>query len=212
MNGNEGIVRTQVDALKELLEKSRNAHCREVHERADLQANEIRRRARRQARERVSRAAVEERTRLEREVRMVQAEIETEHRRRARQRDMALIEAGRDTLAAALAARWEQQAERTQWAESAVLEAGDVLLGKSWVLEHPPGWPDAERDRALALARERFGVSIEARADEGLDVGLRIRTGGALVDLSIPGLMANERSIEGELLAEFGRTAAGVES
>lgn len=206
MNERDSIVRTQADALKQLLEQSRNAHCKDAHDKAGSQAEEIRRRARRAARERVSKAAHEERARLERELRLVEAEIETEHRRRARLRDMALIEAGRDALASALAKRWADRAERAEWAKTVVTEAEAVLLGRTWVLEHPASWPADERDAALAFARERCGVSIEAQPDAALEAGLRIRTDSALVDMSIPGLMANERVIEGELLAEFNRT------
>jgi hypothetical protein len=210
MNESDSIVRRQADALKQLLEQSRNAHCRTVHDQAEAQAAELRKRARRAARDRVSKAAHEERARLERELRLVEAEIETEHRRRGRLRDSALIEAGREALAQALAARWQDRAERAEWARAAVIEAGEVLLGRSWVLEHPPGWAADECEQVLAFARERMGVEIEAQADETLAAGLRVRTDGASVDMSVAGLLANERSLEGALLAEFNRVAEGV--
>jgi hypothetical protein len=212
MNETDGIVRTQADALMQLLEQSRDAQCREVRERAGLQAAEFRRAARRQARERVSRAAHEERERLDREVRMVEAEIETEQRKRARRRDMELIAHGRDMLREALAARWRDRVDRDAWAEVAVMEAGEVLLGREWTLEHPADWAEEERDATLALARERCGAQVTVKAVEALGAGLRIRSEGALVDLSIPGLVANVRTIEGELLAEFNRAAEGETS
>lgn len=212
MNETDGIVRTQADALMQLLEQSRDAQCREARERAGLQAAELRRAARKQGRERVSRAAHEERERLDREVRMVEAEIETEQRKRARRRDMELIAAGRDTLREALAARWRNRAERAAWAEVAMIEAAEVLLGREWTLEHPADWADEERDAALTLAREHCDAQVTAKAVDELDAGLRIRSEGALVDLSIPGLLANVRTIEGELLAEFNRAAEGETS
>jgi hypothetical protein len=212
MKQTDSIVRMQVDALMELLEQSRSAQCQQAREGAELQATELRRRARKAVRERVSKAAHEERARLEREVRMVEAEIETEQRRRARRRDSMLIDSGHKLLAEALAARWKDRAGRAAWAEAAVHEAGDVLLGRDWVLEHPAGWAEDERDRALALARERCGARVDAKPVDGIEAGLRIRSGGALVDMSIAGLLANERSIEGELLAEFHRAAEGEQS
>ena len=212
MNETDGIVRTQADALMQLLDQSRDAQCQEARERAGLQAAEVRRAARKQARERVSRAAHEERERLDREVRRVEAELETEQRKRARRRDMELIAAGRDMLREALAARWGNRAGRAAWAEIGVLEAAEVLLGRDWTLEHPADWADEERDAALALARERCGAQVTAKAVAPLDAGLRIRSEGALVDLSIPGLLANVRTIEGELLAEFNRAAEGETS
>jgi len=209
MKETDGIIRTQVDALMTLLEQSRSAHCSEVHETATLEAAEIRRRARKLARGRVSKAANEERQRLEHEVRMVEAEIETEHRRRARKRDMALIEAGRAALAEALAARWGERAQRRAWAEALLAEAAEVLLRREWTLEHPAGWAAEEREHAIGFARESCGATLTAVPAEDLETGLRIRSEGALVDMSIPGLLANERTIEGELLAEFNRAAEG---
>ena len=212
MKESDSIVRTQVDALKELLDQSRNSHCSEVRDKAAVQARDIRKHARKQARERVRAAAREERERLEHEVRMVEAEIETEQRRRARRRDMSLIENGHSELAQALAQRWQDPAGRQAWAEAAVTDAAGVLLGRDWTLEHPADWPAAERDRTLALARERYGATIEARVVEGMESGVCIRSQGALVDMSVAGLLANERTIEGELLAAFNRAAEGEKS
>lgn len=209
MNQSDSIVRTQVDALKQLLEQSRESSCRSAREQAELQAAETRRKARAQARDRVSKAAHEERARLEREVRMVEAEIETEQRKLARQRDTALIEAGREALAAALARRWRDPVLRREWAEATVAEAEIVLLGRDWTLEHPADWPADECEQALALARSRCDAQMNSVVAADLEIGLRIRSAGALVDMSIPGLMANVRTIEGELLAEFNRVVAG---
>jgi hypothetical protein len=200
-----GIVQAQAEALKALLEQSRESQCRELRERAELQARELTRRARRQARERVSKAAHEERARLEREVRMVEAEIETEQRRRERERDLALIEAGHELLAETLAGRWEDRAGRAEWAEALMEEAQAVLFGREWTLEHPADWAGEERDAAIAYAREKCGAEVSATAVPDLAHGLRIRCKGALVDMSVAGLMAHTRTIEGALLAEVGK-------
>jgi len=212
MNGNESITRTQADALKTLLEESRDAQCREAREQAETQARDLRRQARKQARERVSKAAHEERDRLQHEVRVVEAEIETEQRKRARQRDMQLIAAGMGELEKALAERWDSRAARIHWAEVTVMEAAEVLLGREWTLEHPPEWSEAERDEALAFAAQHCGAEISPSAAADLAAGLRIRSKGAMVDMSVRGLMANQRSIKGALLAEFNRAAEGDES
>lgn len=212
MNGNDSIAGTQADALKNLLEESRDAQCREAREQAEIQARELRQRARRQARERVSKAAHEERDRLLHEVRVVEAEIETEQRKHARQRDMQLIAAGMTALEKALAEHWDSRAARVKWAEVTVMEAAEVLLGREWTLEHPPEWNEAERDEALAFAAQHCDAKISATAAGDLEAGLRIRSKGATVDMSVSGLMANQRSIKGALLAEFRRAAEGDES
>lgn len=203
MNETDGVVRLQTDALKALLDKARDDRCAELEERAGLAAAELRARARRQARERVARAIAEERQRMEREVRAVEAEIETEQRRRARRRDLALIAAGGPALRAALQSRWADEAARRDWAQTMVREAATVLLGRDWTLEHPADWPAAERDDALAFASDEAGARITAAPSDAFDVGLRIRSEGALVDMTIAGLLANRGRIDGQLLAEL---------
>lgn len=212
MNETDGIVRAQVGVLMQLLEQSRDSQCKEALEQAEAQANALRRSARKLARERVSRAAHEERERHDYEVRMVEAEIETEQRKRARRRDLALIEAGRGALREALGAQWRERDARQAWAKAMVSAAAEVLLGREWLLEHPADWPAEECDAVLAYVREHCDARIEAKPVDELDAGLRIRSAGALVDMSIPGLLANQRTIEGELLAEFNRVAGGEKS
>jgi hypothetical protein len=212
MNEIVGVVRAQMDALLELLERARAAHCREARDKAEWQAADWRKRARRDARERVGKAAREERERLEHEIRMARAEIDTELRKQARVRDLELIRAGRVALGEALAQRWRNAAAQREWVEAALAEAAGVLLGRNWTLEHPADWPAGARAAAVELAGARHGAKIELRATADLDAGLRILEGGAGIDMSIAGLMANARTIEGELLAEIRRTAPGERS
>jgi F0F1-type ATP synthase membrane subunit b/b' len=212
MSQSDSIVRTQVEALLELLEQSRNAHCREVLEQAALQAAEIRQRARKLARARVSKAVHEERQRLEHESRMVEAELNTERRRHERLRDMALIAAGRALLGEALDTRWRDADSRREWAEATLVDAASVLLGREWTLQHPVDWAQPEQEQAVAFARERCGAELQLEPTPDLETGLRVYSEGAVVDMSIPGLLANERTIEGELLAEFARATGREQS
>lgn len=212
MSDNNSIVGTQVDALMKLLERSREDHCREVLEEARKQADEIRRRARRQARERVSTTASEERARMDNEIRMVAAEIETEQRRRERQRDQKLIEVASRQLENSLASRWQDSDDRRAWSEAAMAEAASVLRSKEWMLDHPPDWDEQERDQAIELARSRFEATVRARSTDDLKAGLRLHARGVMVDMSVAGLLANQRIIEGELLAEFNRAAKDMKS
>lgn len=207
MSETDSIVGTQLDALLELLEQSRRNHCREVLERARLQADEIRQRARKQAREKIRQAVREERHRMDNEVRMVEAEIETEQRRRGRQRDLALITSGSDQLAAALQARWKNHDHRQLWSKAALAEAATVLRSRDWTLEHPANLAESERDQIMDHARSHYQATVKARATDAFGAGIRIHSQGVLIDMSIPGLLANESAIEGELLAEFNRAA-----
>lgn len=212
MSDHDSIVGTQVNALMELLKQSRKDHCREVLDEAREQTAEIRRRARRQARDRVSATVSEERARMDNALRMVAAEIETEQRRRERRRDQKLIDAANQKLSEALARRWDSDDGRRTWTEAALDEAATVLRSKEWTLEHPPGWADKERDETIKLAKARYDATLKARSTDELSAGLRIHAKGVSVDMSLDGLLANQRIIEGELLAEFNRAAKDTTS
>jgi hypothetical protein len=207
MSHNPSIVGSQVEALLKLLDRSRQEHCERVLENARSQAAEIRQRARRQARERIATTVTDERNRMDNAARMVTAEIETEQRRREQRRDQALIKLASGKLGQALEKRWHDSGDRQAWSEATLAEAAMVLRSREWTLEHPPDWSEAERDATLERGRDRFGATIKARSAGELSAGLRIHAQGVMVDMSLEGLLANQRIIEGELLAEFNRTA-----
>jgi hypothetical protein len=204
-----GVVRAQLDALLELLDKARRAYCERTLREARDQAGGYLKRARRVARERVHRAVGDERDRLERELRLAAAGIETEQRHLGRQRDLELIRAGWVALEEALQDRWADPQARREWAQAAIEEAGELLLGKDWTIEHPEDWPDEESSAAAATATEMFAVEAAFKASSEVPAGLRIRNGGSLVDMSPAGLLAHRRSIEADLLAEVQDTARG---
>jgi vacuolar-type H+-ATPase subunit E/Vma4 len=204
MNEIVGIVRAQLDGLLELLEQSKTRYCETTLEAARSQAADYRKRARRVARERVHRAVSSERERMERELRLAVAGIETEQRRLGRQRDLELIRTGWTALEDALRARWRDDEGRRGWVDAALQAAGSLIPGKDWTIEHPADWPEDERDRALARAREVFGVKARSASADDLEAGLRIVNGGTVLDMSPPGILAQRRTIEAELLAELG--------
>ncbi|MEJ2515936.1 MAG: hypothetical protein P8080_06215 [Gammaproteobacteria bacterium] len=205
MNEIQGVVNAQMDALTELLENAREEYRKATLEEAGDQARSYVKKARRTARQRVSGAVAEERDRLDRQVRMAAAEAETEQRRRARMRDIELIRAGWDALEPALRNRWTSAEGRREWALAAVEEARSVLLSRSWELEHPKDWDEAEREALAEAARDRFDVELGFSARDDVKAGVRIRNGTTLVDMSLAGLLAHRRSVEGELLAEVRR-------
>ena len=177
---------------------------------ARAQAGDYTRRARRVARERVRRAVSGERERMEREMRLAAAGIETEQRRLGRQRDLELIRAGWTAIEDALRARWCDDKGQRRWVDAALQAAGSLMPGKDWTIEHPADWPERERSRALARAREVFGVEARSAAADDLQSGLRIVNGGTVLDMSPKGILAQRRTIEAELLAELGDPPGGT--
>ena len=94
--------------------------------------------------------------------------------------------------------------ERMERVDAALEEAGSLMLGKSWTIEHPADWPEDERERARARAKVAFGVDAQCVPADELDCGLRVVNGGTLLDMSPQGILAQRRAIEADLLAEFG--------
>ncbi len=205
MSETDSIAGTQLDALLELVKESREKHCREVLDKARAEADRIRRAARKRAREKISQTVRDERQRMNNEVRMVEAEIETEQRRRGRRHELALIKAGRKALAEALEARWQDPENRQLWAQTALTEAATVVRAREWTLEHPVDWASEESDPIMQYAQDHFQATVRPKPSEAFRAGVHIRSQGVLIDMSIAGLLANEQTMEGELLAEFNR-------
>lgn len=206
----DSIAGTQLNALLELVKQSREKHCREVLDNARAEADRIRRAARKQAREKISQTVRDERQRMNNEVRMAEAEIETEQRRRGRRRELALLKAGRKALAEALEARWQEPANRRLWAQGALIETATIVRSttvraREWTMEHPVDWAEEEIDPIVQYAQQHFQATVRPQPSEALGAGVRIRSQGVLIDMSIAGLLANEQTMEGELLAEFNR-------
>lgn len=205
MNEIRSVVHAQTEALTSLLEKARTEYRDARLAEAREQAGSYVRKAWRTAKQRVRRAVAEERQRLERQTRLAEAEAETEQRRRARQRDIELIRAGWQALEPELRQRWDSPDGRREWVMAALEEASDVLLSRSWDVEHPADWDEDERRKLAKLASDRLGVKVNFAGRGDLTAGVRVMNGTTLVDMSLEGLLSHRRAVEAELLAEVRR-------
>ena len=191
----------QADALIDEIARQVAAQRQAILDAAEREAGEIRARARDKARRQVRRAIAELRAAERQRTRQVRAELETRARHHASAQALDLLAAARPVLDAAIARRWRDAAARGRWLDAQLALAQARLPRAAWVLRHPAGWTDAERDalRVLLAARGVSGATLEA--DPSLQVGLVIEADGVRLDSTPQALLADRNFVEAALLA-----------
>ncbi|KAA6184950.1 hypothetical protein F2Q65_10445 [Thiohalocapsa marina] len=190
-------------ALLKLVQDWRDQECRRLLAEADTQASDMRRQAFARDRAALHQRVSAERARAQALVQAARAERDTRLRRRSEQRDAALVAAAWPALVAALQSRWAQAASRRRWVEHALADAATRLAGGGWLIRHAAGWPEAEQaDAAAWLGQQRPGAdAVRFSADAEIDAGLIISADGAVLDMSLSGLLRDRARIEARLLA-----------
>lgn len=196
------ILDLQTNSLVERVLRHRDRRCAELRDVVAGQVRELIGSARAEARARVHDAIVRERALLEREATQRQARAALEARRRAQQQTRALLERMWARIEGALTARWQADADRSAWIAAALSEAGLLLSGRDWTIEHGGGWSERDRESAAALAREGGARVLDWMLEDGIVAGLRVRAGPVVVDATPRGLLARREAIESAFLAE----------
>jgi len=190
-----------LQSLLELLEEQRVQQCNDIRTRAE---NEARRRvqsAYREARLRVHRAIEEERIHARQRLDAARARLETRNRQHYQEAVAHTLRRAWHSLEKALRERWHDADGRAAWVDSLVERALARLPAAPWQVEHAPGWDGAELTPWQARIRERSGQPPELKPVEELSSGLRICAGGACLDGSARGLLADRPEVEARLLS-----------
>ena len=199
---------SQAVALAEMLklvENHERARCREVTAQAQHEARRLLREAHAGARRRMHRHVQELKHFRDREQTRAQAEVATARRQHRQRCDRALLEAGRVQLRASLLARWQETGARRRWVENLVRQAFARLPRGRWTIAHPAGWDKAERDALTQPPARAPGAAPEWIEDRQIAAGLRFHVGGACLDGTLDGLLADRTAVEALLLAEIDR-------
>lgn len=200
-----GVLRHQVQTLKEALRQQQELRCREIIAGAQRDAEQAIRDSRGKLRERQLQAVREERRRREHELQTARSRVETRKRRRAFARYEKVVQSAWPLLVAALKERWSDAEQRLAWCNMIVSEAAATLTGQDWVIEHPPDWTRGDRD-ALVQRMQQLGIAVpKFVACANITSGLRIRTGTACLDGTSDGLLSTRRDVEALLLASWER-------
>jgi len=196
---------TQSDTLLRELERQVQEECHALIAAAERDARTIIARAHSDARGRMHESIRALRHEGRRRLLRAKAQAETEARRRAHRHALEAIRMAWPLLEAALAARWRDPDGRRAWIESAARRAANWLRDSHWSVEHPPDWSLDDARSFGGMLCERAGLEIQFSTRPGLDQGLRIGAGQALLDATPQGLLVDRITVEAALLAELGR-------
>ena len=191
------------------LARERDQSLARIQEQTEGEVGALLADARARARARVREAVADERRRAERELRGVTARTETRLRQRFHQTASELLDRTTPLLGNALDQRWQDPEARRRWLDDALELARRRLPAGSWTLEHPPELGADELHRALKrVAAPKADLHITPRPAQQLTAGVRVCCGGACLDASREGLLADPERIRGLLLARL--EAAGA--
>jgi hypothetical protein len=188
-------------ALLRLVQDERDKACRRILTDAGERTRVIRRDAYRRERAALHERVDAERRRAQGLLRAASAQRATAERRLGEQADARLIAAAWPRLRAQLAERWANAETRGQWVSTALEQARRRLPHAAWIIRHAAGWPESERAQALAVIGQAGIPAPALRADGALTAGLVISAGGAVLDMSLEGLVLDRAQVEARLLA-----------
>ena len=193
----------QVEALLQRVTRDSEQRCTALRVAADLQARQITAAARGEALANVRTAIAQERSRIEQELRQAEASADLEARRHEQRQSQALLTAMWSEIAAALETRWRNPTQRRAWLDAALAEAGALLAGRAWSIEHGAGLPDAERGELELLARLHGSGAVAWRLDASAQAGVLIRAERVCIDATVPGLLVQRDEVESWFLAAY---------
>ena len=188
-------------ALLRLVEEQRDEACRRILAEAEQSARDVLRRTHRKERAHLHRRVLEERGRINGRIQAVEAERVTRERREQARSSAGILEQAWPLLQLGLQRRWETAEGRRRWVGRCLREALRSLPAGAWTVRHAPGWPVAEQQAARDQLAEALGVEPQLRGDPTIDAGLVIDSGGACLDASLRGLLADRQRLEARLLA-----------
>ncbi len=188
-------------SLLKLVDDERDEACRRILAEAERAAGEALRQVHRKEREHLRRRVNEERTRIQSKIQAVEAERVTRERRQQALRSADILAQAWPLVRAELLARWRDPAGRQRWVARSLRDAARALPAGPWTVRHAAGWPATEQQAVRdALARE-LGVEPHLRTEPDIAAGLVIDSGGAVLDASLDGLLADRPRLEARLLA-----------
>jgi vacuolar-type H+-ATPase subunit E/Vma4 len=195
-----GIADAQTQSMLDRLEREREKLRRETEEQTAAQCVKLAASARRRARERVAQAVAETREHNDARLGLIRAALQTRLRQRQHQRQLRLLETGREALAENLRERWQHAEERYAWCQLLISRAGALLHQKDWLLAHAEGLAENERSR-LVEAAAKFGAALSFECDESIAGGARLMADAACIDASAVNLCRPCPELDAALLA-----------
>lgn len=187
--------------LLRLVAEQRDDACRRILAEAEQTAGEILRQTHRKERAHLHRRVLEERARIQARIQAVEAERVTRERRQQARSSAGILEQAWPLLQLGLQRRWQDTEGRRRWVGRCVRQALGSLPAGAWTVRHAPGWPAAEQQAVREELTRELGVEPQLRSDSSIEAGVIIDSGGACLDGSLRGLLADRQRLEARLLA-----------
>jgi len=188
-------------SLLNLVAEERDEACRRILAEVERAARETLRQTHRKERAHLHRRIVEERARIQARIQAVEAERVTRERRHQAQSSARILEQAWPLLQLGLQRRWQDAVGRRQWVARCVAQARRSLPAGAWTIRPAGAWPAAEQQAVREQLTQALGVEPQLRSDPDIEAGLIIDSGGACLDGSLQGLLADRHRLEARLLA-----------
>ena len=201
MNSPDTILERQYQHLQQLVQDQENQYCQKVLEDAQTSARQIVGHAHQQARLRMHAAVEEERFQARHQLDTARAQRQTQARQAEHKAALLMLQDGWEQLNEGLVARWQAAEARQGWIEGLLQQAMASLPRCRWHIEHPPLWPEQEREALAEKIRQHCAQEPSFEALASIQAGLHIHSDGAHLDGSHRGLVADRNAIEARLLA-----------
>jgi F0F1-type ATP synthase membrane subunit b/b' len=190
----------QADALAREIEQQLKEETGAAREAAEREAQATVARARKTARGRLQQAIRQIRREGERRLIQARAQLETQARAAQQQEAAHAVTNAMPLLHKAMAARWKDTEARQRWVESVAKLCAIRLRPGQWTITHPADWSVSDQKAFTRLLGGNIKVELIFKADKKLIAGLKVASNQAVLDATLEGLLADERTIEGLVL------------
>jgi len=187
--------------LLRMVEAYREQECGRILGEARTQAREFLQQAYRKERAYLHDRVVAERSRARARVQAARAERATRDRQASERTSVDLLAAAWPLLRARLLTCWRDPAQRRTWVAGYLAQGLGVLPRERWTVRHACEWGEAERIETAAHLADALGEEPRFETDAGIEAGLIVESGGAVLDASLEGLLQDRPRLEARLLA-----------
>ncbi len=193
-------VEQQTGALLALVEADRERQCAQIMAPAQAQAESLGSHARAEALTQLRDAFAQQRSRRHDALAAAQAKLATQRRLNKLQRNASLLQQAWARLPDELLAAWIQPDSRVAWVAKVVATARAHLPPGDWGIVHAPDWPvDEQQTTASSLTASAVGAPW-LKADAAIRAGIKIVSGGNVIDGTLTGLLTDRGEFESQLL------------
>jgi hypothetical protein len=185
-----------------LIEAYRDRECKEQLDAADIKRQEMIQAAYADARVHLHQAVERERARAVSRIRSAEAELHTKRRAIEQHIARSFLKEGWQLLRNSLMQRWQDRQGRLNWIKRCASEALERLPLGRWTAHYPATCqPDEVSPFNDLIAQASKDTVIEMLADDKIKAGMIIVASDTYLDMSLEGLLRDEKSLEARMLA-----------